>query len=113
MAFLDPDDYALVPDPAYPVYKRSVLLAGGKALTFPLLKENNWLPDLERIKPKGKTRMIFLNYPNNPTGALASERFFQELIDFAYSNGIIICYDMAYSEINCSAKRTASVACAA
>jgi LL-diaminopimelate aminotransferase len=99
VAFLNPDDYALVPDPAYPVYKRSVLLSGGKVLTFPLLKENNWLPDLERIRPKSKTKMIYLNYPNNPTGALASERFFQKLVDFAYDNHIIICHDMAYSEI--------------
>ncbi|MGB2697692.1 MAG: aminotransferase class I/II-fold pyridoxal phosphate-dependent enzyme, partial [Candidatus Zixiibacteriota bacterium] len=99
VAFLDPEDYALVPDPAYPVYKTSVLLAGGKVFTFPLLKENNWLPDLKRIKPKGTARMIFLNYPNNPTGALAPRDSFQELVDFAHDKEMIICHDMAYSEI--------------
>jgi len=99
LAFLNPDDYALVPDPAYPVYKRSVILAGGKVETFPLVKENNWLPDLKKIKPKSKTKMIFLNYPNNPTGAIAPLDFFKKLVDFAHSNDIIICQDMAYSEI--------------
>ena len=99
LAFLDPGDYALVPDPAYPVYKRSVLLAGGKVETFPILKENNWLPDLNGIKPKTRARMIFLNYPNNPTGALAPSDFLEKLIHFAYDREMIICHDMAYSEI--------------
>jgi LL-diaminopimelate aminotransferase len=99
VAFLDLEDYALVPDPAYPVYKRSVLLAGGKVFTFPLLKENNWLPDLDRIKLKSKTKMIFLNYPNNPTGALAPRDFLEKLVHFAHDKEMIICHDMAYSEI--------------
>jgi len=99
IAFLTPDDFALVPDPAYPIYERSVLLAGGKVDRFPLLEENNWLPDLKRIKLKPKTRMIFLNYPNNPTGALAPQNFLRKLVDFALDKGIIICHDMAYSEI--------------
>ena len=99
VTFLNPDDYALVPDPAYPIYKRSVLLAGGKVVTFPLVKENDWLPDLKKIKPKSKTRLIFLNYPNNPTGAIATLDFFKKLVNFAYSSDIIICHDMAYSEI--------------
>lgn len=99
VAFLNRGDFALVPDPAYPVYKRSVLLAGGKVDRFPLLEENNWLPDLKRIKLKPKTRMIFLNYPNNPTGAVAPKNFFRKLVDFVSDKGIIICHDMAYSEI--------------
>lgn len=99
VAFLNPDDYALIPDLAYPVYKRSVLLAGGKVITFPLLKENDWLPDFKSIKLKSKTKMIFLNYPNNPTGALAPKDFLEKLVDFAYDKEIVVCHDMAYSEI--------------
>jgi len=109
VAFLNRNDIALVPDPAYPVYKRSVLLAGGKVETFPLLKEYNWLPDLERIKVKANTRMIFLNYPNNPTGAVAPKGFFERLLDFAYDKDIIICHDMAYSEITFNGVRSHSL----
>ncbi len=109
VAFLDPNDIALVPDPAYPVYKRSVLLSGGKVETFPLLREYNWLPDLERIKVKSRTKMIFLNYPNNPTGAVAPKEFFQKLLDFVYDKDIIICHDMAYSEITFDGVRSHSL----
>ncbi len=109
VAFLDPNDIALVPDPAYPVYKRSVLLSGGKVETFPLLKEYNWLPDLERIKVKSRTKMIFLNYPNNPTGAVAPKEFFQKLLDFVHDKDIIVCHDMAYSEITFDGVRSHSL----
>lgn len=109
VAFLNWNDIALVPDPAYPIYKRSVLLAGGKVETFPLLKEYNWLPDLERLQPKSRTKMIFLNYPNNPTGAVASKEFFEKLLDFAYDKDIIVCHDMAYSEITFNGVRSHSL----
>jgi LL-diaminopimelate aminotransferase len=109
IVFLNTNDSALVPDPAYPIYKRSVLLAGGKVNTFPLLKENNWLPDLEKIKLKKNTKMIFLNYPNNPTGALSPKEFFQKLVDFACQKDIIICHDMAYSEITFEGIRSHSL----
>lgn len=109
LVFLNPGDIALIPDPAYPVYKRSVLLAGGKVETFPLLKEYNWLPDLERLQPKTRTKMIYLNYPNNPTGAVAPKEFFEKLLDFAYDKDIIVCHDMAYSEITFNGVRSHSL----
>ncbi len=108
LAFLNPGDTALIPDPAYPVYKRSVLLAGGKIETFPLLKEYNWLPDLEDLRIMGRSKMVFLNYPNNPTGAVPPKEFFAKLLDFAYDRDMIICQDMAYSEITFDGVRSHS-----
>jgi len=110
-AFIDPGDVALVPDPAYPVYKRGVILAGGKATSMPLLKENWWLPDFEDIKKEdlSKAKLLFLNYPNNPTGAVADKEFLQRAVDFAKENEIIICQDMAYSEITFDNNRSESI----
>jgi LL-diaminopimelate aminotransferase len=110
-AFVDPGDVALVPDPAYPPYRRNVMLAGGKPVLMPLLKENRWLPDLDRIKKEDltKAKLMFLNYPNNPTGALADREFLQEAVDFAKENEIIICQDMAYSEITFDGNRSESI----
>lgn len=109
LVLLNSGDIALVPDPAYPVYKRSVVLAGGKVEAFPLLREYNWLPDLKRVKVKANTKMIFLNYPNNPTGALAPKKFLDELLDFAYDNNVAVCQDMAYSEITFDGVRSHSL----
>jgi len=110
-AFIDPGDIALVPDPAYPPYKRGVMLTGGKPILMPLLKESRWLPDFEKIKREDlfKTKLLFLNYPNNPTGALADKEFLQRAVDFAKENEIIICQDMAYSEITFDNTRAESI----
>ena len=110
-AFIDPGDTALVPDPAYPPFKRGVMLAGGKPVLMPLLKENRWLPDFEKIKKEdlSKAKLLFLNYPNNPTGALADKEFFQRAVDFAKENDLIICQDMAYSEITFDGARSESI----
>ncbi len=101
LAFLNPQDYAIVPNPAYPAYKRGVIISGGKVYETPLLKENNWLPDLDKINKKvlSKTKLLFLNYPNNPTGVLAPKKFLEKATKFARKNKIILCNDMAYSEI--------------
>jgi len=100
-AFLNQNEFAIVPNPAYPVYKRSVILAGGKVFEVPLLKENNWLPDLDKINKKvlSRVKLLYLNYPNNPTGALAPKEFLEKAVRFARKNKIILCNDMAYSEI--------------
>jgi len=101
LAFVDPGDMALVPDPGYPVYPVSTTFAGGVPYPMPLLKENGFLPDLDAIPAEVAKRavMMFLNYPNNPTTVLADEEFFREVIDFARENNILVCHDAAYTEI--------------
>lgn len=101
LAFVDPGDAVLVPDPGYPVYPVSTTFAGGVPYAMPLLKENGFLPDLDAIPAEVAKRavMMFLNYPNNPTTVLADERFFGEVVDFARENEILICHDAAYTEI--------------
>ncbi len=101
LAFLDPKDIALVPDPGYPVYNVGTLLAGGTPHFMPLKKENDFLPDFSKIDSKTakQAKLMFLNYPNNPTSAVADISFFQEALDFARSHDILICHDNAYSEI--------------
>ena len=101
LAFINPGDLALIPAPAYPVYNSGTLFAGGRPYLLPLLKENNYLPDLASI-PEEATRtakMIWLNYPNNPTAAVANRDFFEAVVKFAHKYQIIVCHDLTYSEI--------------
>lgn len=111
LAFINPGDLALVPDPAYPVYRTAVSFAGGEPVIMPLLRENNFLPDLEAIDPvvARKAKLIFLNYPNNPTAASASPSFFQELVDFAREYDIIVMHDNPYSEVYYDSSRSGSI----
>jgi len=101
LAFINPGDCALVPDPCYPPYTSGVIFAGGEPVYMPLLEENGFLPDLKKVKARQaqKARLMFLNYPNNPTSAVATGEFFKEAIKFAAKNNIIICHDAAYSEV--------------
>jgi LL-diaminopimelate aminotransferase len=101
LAFIDPGDISLIPDPAYPVYKTGTLFANGKPYYMPLLAENGFLPDLDKIDEgiAKKAKLIFLNYPNNPTGAVASLDYFKEVVDFAKKYNLLICHDFAYSEL--------------
>jgi LL-diaminopimelate aminotransferase len=101
LAFLDPGDVALVPDPGYPVYPVATTFAGAVPYSMPLLKENGFLPDLDSIPGDivKKARLMFINYPNNPTTAVADVGFFKEVIDFASKNNILVCHDAAYTEI--------------
>ena len=101
LAFLNPGDLALIPDPCYPPYKGGVILAGGKVHRMPLLEANNFLPEFKGISflTRKKAKIIFVNYPNNPTSACASDTFYAELIDFAKRNRIIVISDLAYSEL--------------
>jgi LL-diaminopimelate aminotransferase len=101
LAFLNPGDLALVSSPGYPVYHIGTLFAGGQPYFLPLRKENHFLPDLRRI-PEETTRgakILFINYPNNPTAAVADRAFFEEVVRFAQDNQVIVCHDAAYSEI--------------
>ncbi len=99
-AFLNPGDVALVSDPGYPVYARGPLLAGAEAVLMPLRPENDFMPDLSSIqKEKIKSaRLMFINYPNNPTGAVVLEGYFSEVVDFAEANEVLVVHDNAYSE---------------
>jgi LL-diaminopimelate aminotransferase len=108
-AFINPGDRVLVPDPAYPVYANgSTILCDGTAVSMPLLEENDFKPDFETINPKG-VKMMFLNYPNNPTAATVDRVFLKEAVDFAKDNNIILCYDNAYSEITYDNYRAPSI----
>jgi len=101
LAFLNPGDVSLVPDPGYPVYNIGSILASAKPFKMPLLAENEFLPDLDAI-PKDiakKAKLMFLNYPNNPTSAIAPLKFFEEVVDYANENNIIVVHDDAYSEM--------------
>jgi LL-diaminopimelate aminotransferase len=98
-AFINPGDKVLVPDPAYPVYANgSTILNDGTAVPMPLLEENNFKPDFEAVNAKN-AKMMFLNYPNNPTAAAVDKKFLRQAVDFAKDNNIILCYDNAYSEV--------------
>ncbi|MEM4142611.1 MAG: aminotransferase class I/II-fold pyridoxal phosphate-dependent enzyme [Candidatus Bathyarchaeia archaeon] len=98
-AFVNPGDHVLVPDPAYPVYANGgTILNDGVPVSMPLLEENGFKPDFEAVHPE-KVKMMFLNYPNNPTSATVDKKFLRHAVEFARENNIILCYDNAYSEI--------------
>lgn len=101
LAFINPGDVVLVPSPGYPVYPVATLFAGGQSFIMPLKEENDFLPDFKSIPSDTlkKARLMFLNYPNNPTSALAERDFFANAIKLASAFNIIICHDAAYSEI--------------
>lgn len=101
LAFLDPGDVGLYTDPGYPVYPTSISFAGGIPYAVPLLKENGFLPDLDAIPEdvKQKAKIFFVNYPNNPTTAVADADFYKRLVEFGQKYNILICHDAAYTEI--------------
>ena len=101
LAFVDPGDYVLVPDPGYPVYAIATTFAGGIPYKMPLKAENGFLPDLDAIPSEiaGKAKLMFINYPNNPTGAVADYDFFVKVVEFAARYNIIVCHDSAYTEL--------------
>ncbi len=99
--FIDPGDTALMTDPAYPVYSISTMLAGGRPYYLPLKEENDFLPILDNIRSDvlQKTKLLWINYPNNPTGAVAGIDFFNRVVEFARQNDIAVCHDGPYSEV--------------
>jgi LL-diaminopimelate aminotransferase len=101
LAFVNPGDTVLVPSPGYPVYSTGTLFAGGRSYTMPLREENDFLPDFDIIPKKVllKTKLIFINYPNNPTSAIAPIKFYKEVVKIASKYNIIVCHDASYTEI--------------
>lgn len=102
LAFINNGDIGLVPDPCYPPYNSSVIFAGGEPYRMPLLEKNAFLPDLHHIKASilSRAKLIFLNYPNNPTASVCDRSFFREVVKFAMKHNIIVCHDAAYSELS-------------
>lgn len=101
LCFVDPGDIVLSPDPAYPVYAISTMFAGGEVYPMPLLRENGFLPDFSRI-PRDvvrRAKLMWLNYPNNPTAAVAGLDFFESAVEFARRHDLVICHDAPYTEV--------------
>ena len=101
LAVINPGDVALMPDPCYPVYPTAVALAGGESYPLPLAPEHGWLPDLAAIPVDvlARAKTLWLNYPNNPTGAVAPLEFFEQAVDFARRHDLLIVNDMAYADV--------------
>jgi LL-diaminopimelate aminotransferase len=110
LAFLDPGDVALASDPGYPVYTTGPLLAGAEPVPMPLLPELGFQPDLEAIPEEvaRRARLMFLNYPNNPTGGVVEDGVFAQAVEFARRNDVIVVHDNAYSEITYDGYRAPS-----
>ena len=101
LACINPGDVVLMTDPGYPAYRASILMAGGEPYNIPLKEENGFLPHFEDVPSAvaQKATGMFLNYPNNPTGAVANHRFFAKVVEFARSHEIAVCHDNPYSEV--------------
>jgi LL-diaminopimelate aminotransferase len=110
LAFVNPGDIVLVPDPGYPVYAAGTILAGGEPYAMPLLKENGFVPDLDRIPSDiaKKAKLMFINYPNNPTAATCDRQFFRKVVDFAREYTIIVAHDAAYADVTFDGYRAES-----
>jgi len=111
LAFVNPGDVVLCPEPAYPVYNIGTIYAGGSPYFMPLLEENNFLPDLDSVPDEvmKKTKMVFINYPNNPTTACANKDFFKTVVEFGRKHSIIVVSDAAYSEVYYEGKKPVSL----
>jgi len=99
MAFVNPGDEVLVPDPGYPTYAAVARIVGGEVKSYPLKEENQWFPNLDQLAQQdlSKVKIMWINYPHMPTGAMASDDLFRSLIDFAHKHRILLCHDNPYS----------------
>ncbi|GAB6875851.1 LL-diaminopimelate aminotransferase [Thermaerobacter litoralis] len=110
-AYVDPGDVVLVPDPGYPVYKAHTLLAGGEPYVLPLREDRGWLPDLDQVPADvaRRAKLLFLNYPNNPTGAVATPEFYRQVVEFARTHDVLVIQDAAYTEVGEPGYRAPSI----
>ena len=101
LCFIDPGDLALITDPGYPVYSIGTMFAGGKPYFLPLTEDNDFLPDFDQIPADiaYEAKLLWINYPNNPTGAVADCRFFEKVVAFAQQYDVAVCHDGPYSEV--------------
>ncbi|HKB48208.1 MAG TPA: LL-diaminopimelate aminotransferase [Ktedonobacterales bacterium] len=111
LAVMDEGDVALMPNPQYPVYPTAVALAGGACYDLPLDAADGWLPDLDAIPTDvaARAKTLWLNYPNNPTGACASRAFFERAVRFAHDHDVLLVHDMAYAEVTFEGARPPSI----
>ena len=111
LAVINPGDVVLVPDPCYPPYRSGTYFAGGQAEPMPLTDKHHFLPDLKSINHHAlyRTKMMFINYPNNPTGAICDKAFLKDVVTFASKHNIIVCQDAAYSEMGYDGYKAPSV----
>lgn len=110
LCFIDPGDIALVPDPAYPVYAIGTMFAGGSSYYLPLVEEHGFFPDLESIPSDiaQRAKMLWINYPNNPTAAVADLDFFERVVAFGKKHDIAVCHDGPYTEVSFDGYRPVS-----
>lgn len=110
-ALIEPGDVVIVPDPGYITYSRGALFAGGQPVSLPLLAENGYLPDFSMISKHNlsRTKILWLNYPNNPTAAIATLEFFEQAVSFAQQHGILLCHDAAYARVTFDGKPAPSL----
>ena len=111
LALLNPGDVALIPDPGYQTYAAGAVFAGAEPVYIPLLPENHFLPDLASIPAETarRAKILWLNYPNNPTAATAPLEFFAEAVEFCRQHGILLCHDAAYNQVTFYGYRAPSV----
>ncbi|MBI2871290.1 MAG: LL-diaminopimelate aminotransferase [Candidatus Omnitrophica bacterium] len=111
LAFVNPGDVVLVPDPGYPPYRSAAIFAGGIPYSIPLLEGNGYFPDLEAVDLQmvRRAKLLYLNYPNNPTAATAEKNDLKRAVDFCLKRNILICHDAAYSEITYDGYRAPSI----
>jgi len=111
LAVINPGDVVLVPDPCYPPYKSGTYFAGGEAELMPLTEKHHFLPDLRAINHYAlhRAKMMFINYPNNPTGAVCDKNFLKDVVAFAAKHNIIVCHDAAYSEMGYDGYKAPSI----
>lgn len=101
LCLIDPGDVSLITNPGYPVYEVATMFAGGESVRIPLSEEDGWLPRLDDIDPAdaARARILWLNYPNNPTGAVADLPFFERAVAWAKDNDVVIAHDLAYADV--------------